>query len=138
MRIRTPANAYFGPDGTNPSSSIPIIADYSITLDVNSDIASGLIDLFTPTDGVYIAVLFVKTNAVATTGTTNIQWQQMATSAGIFGDLTSTGRAGANSDFQEPFFMQVDGPLQISYAVTGFSGGPANFSAYWKFYKVAG
>lgn len=139
MRILTPANAAFLPNGVGPGNSIPIIADYAITEEVNADFGPITTPLFTPSDGVYLCTLFVKTNTTSASGAIAFQWQQGGVLAqSIGGSLIATGRTGASFDAVYEMIFSGDGGIDIVREVTGFAGGPANYSAYAKFYKLLG
>lgn len=143
MRIVTPENAAFQPSGIGGGgfSGMPLLASYSLTEDVNADFGPITVPLFTPPDGSYFWAAFVKTNVASAGGSITITLEQPGSLSTInmVGSLSIVGLAGSAhiSVINSPLFA-ADGIFNVVREVTGFAGGPANYSVYVNMYLLVG
>lgn len=139
MRILTPENSAFTPDGQYPGQGMVLAARYSITEDVAADFGPITVPMFTPPDGFYMWTAFVKTNVASTTGNIVITIEQPGSgvTAGMTGNLAIIGQGGHADIFTTDSLFSADGIFNVIREVTGFSGTPANYSAYVNMYKLA-
>lgn len=129
MRTLTPQNAAFQPSGITPTSGLPIASKYTLTEDVNGDFAPISAPFYTPNDGVYIWTILVKVNTASAAGNLSITvTQPLSGTTLVLGvNLATLGLTATTQNFT---IDSAGGIINVEREVTGFAGGPANYTVW--------
>lgn len=130
MRIVTPQNAAFLPDGSGGSGGgggLPLTASYGLIETVNADFGPTFVDFFVPSSGLYLFGLYTETVAAAAGGSLSVSIDQpggpISITSVIGLDLTVIGIGGGYlGNFNIIPVLATYGVIQISRQVTGLAG----------------
>lgn len=141
MRIVTPQNAAFLPDGSGGGNpSLPRSDFYELVETVNADFGPTLVDLFVPSSGQYLFAVYAETQVAAGAGTLNLSIDQPGGPIAIATlsiDLAVIGIGGGyNGNFNIIPVQSTYGVIQISRTVTGLAAGPTTYRITAAAYKL--
>lgn len=142
MRIATPQNAAFLPDGSGAGggSGLPLVATYELVETVNADFGPTTANIFVPENGLYLIAAFSETVTAAAAGQLDVTVDQPGAPLAIIFyslSLTVAGLIGGYNGVQNIIPVQSTyGVITISRTVTGLAGGPTTYRITAVAYKI--